>query len=235
MTVSTVDIIVRRWLLEHNLPIHYYLEGLIHASTAIRELSYDTLQIINSANLPVGDYGEVDLPDDFVDDLSVCIPAGQSLLPLPKQDWITPLRIHDTTTGAFSLYSSQTVDDEQTTFYGFPGNWSFLWNINDLGEFTGRRFGAKGGTRQGYKLFKERRQIQMTEDFSNSNIVLQYISDGQKADNASQVDVLAIRCIQSWIDWQRSPSAAIKNSQEAATFYNEKRRLKTLLNPICRQ
>jgi hypothetical protein len=43
---------------------------------------------------------------------------------------------------------------------------------------------------------------------------------------------MATRAIQTWIDWQRSPNATIKDSMEAKTFYNEKRRLKSLLNPI---
>lgn len=235
MIYSNLDIIVRRWLLEHSLPIHYYAEGLYHASTAVREMSYDTLQIINCANLPVNDYGAVDLPDDFVDDLSVCVPISGALATLPKQDWITPLRIHDTTTGLFEPYPNQTnTTGLPNVYYGYPNQWSYYWNVNDYGEATGRRFGSHGGTAQGYQVFKERRQIQMTDSFIDTNVTLLYISDGQAADNASQVDVLAIAAIQAWIDWKRSPNAAIKNSQEAATFYNEKRRLRSLLNPMTR-
>jgi len=233
MIYTTVDIICRRWLLEKSLPIHFYAEALFHSSTAIRELCFDTLQIINSATLPVGDYAEVNLPDDFVDDLSVCCPVSGALAPLPKQDYLTPIRIHSTTTGAFVPYPGLSNDtDNPNLFYGFPSQWNYYWNVNEYGEFTGRRFGGHGGTAQGYKVIKERRQIQMTTNFIGGAITLLYISDGQSVDNASQVDVLAISCIQAYIDWKRSPNAAIKNSQEAATFYNEKRRLRTLLNPL---
>lgn len=231
MILSNIDTICRRWLLERNLPIHYYFEALMHSSTVVRELSYDTLQIINSANLPVGDYGEVELPDDFVDDLAVCIPAGQSLLHLPKQDWITPLRIHSTTTGEFDTYT-QVSDDEDETVWGLPSSWVYYWNVDEYGSSTGRQFGNTGGTMQGYKVVKERRQIQMTENFIGTNVVLLYLSDGQRPDNASQVDVLAIKCIQTYIDWQRSPNATNEKSPEARTFYNQKRRLKSLLNPL---
>lgn len=235
MTNTTVDIICRRWLLEHSLPIHFYAEALYHCTTAIRELSYDTLQIINSAMLPVGDYGEVDLPTDFVDDLIVAAPVSGALAPLPKQDWITPLRIHSTETGEFVPYPGQENDtDNPNLFYGFPNQWSYYWNVNDYGESTGRRFGGHGGTAQGYQVFKQRRQIQMTQGFIGGAVTLLYISDGQSVDNATQIDVLAINTIQAWIDWKRSPNAAIKNSQEAATFYNEKRRLRSLLNPMTR-
>ena len=233
MILSNLDIICRRWLLEKSLPIHYYTEALFHASTAVRELSFDTLQIINSANLAVSDYGAVDLPDDFVDDLSVCIPMGEVLSPLPKQDWITPLRIHDTTTGLFTSSVNQSSDSNQPNlFYGFPAQWNYYWNVNDIGEPTGRKFGAKGGTKQGYKVVKERRQIQLGNSFAGSSIILLYISDGQSANNASQIEVLAISTIHSFIDWKISPNRAVKNSQEAATFYNEKRLLKARLNPL---
>jgi len=231
MILTNLDIICRRWLLEKSLPIHFYAEALYHSSTALRELSFDTLQIINSCMLPVGDYGEVDLPDDFVDDLMVCAPVSGALAPLPKQDWITPLRIHSTTTGQFVPYPGQTNDtDNPNVFYGFPNQWNYYWNVNDYGEFTGRRFGGHGGTAQGYKLVKQRRQIQMTQGFIGGAITLLYISDGQSANNATQIDTLAISCIQSYIDWKRSPNAAFKDSAEARTFYNEQRKLRSRLD-----
>lgn len=65
MIVTNLDIIVRRWLLERSIPIHYYAEGLYHAASAVRELSYDTLNVVNWANLITDDTGSVSLPDDF--------------------------------------------------------------------------------------------------------------------------------------------------------------------------
>lgn len=234
MIWSNIDIIVRRWLLEKNLPIHYYMEALFHSTTCLKILTEDTLQIVNSANLPVGSYGEVNLPDDFDDDLAVCIPSGQSLIHLPKQDRITPIRIHDITTGLFTPYNelAQTTGDTEITFFGFPFSWSYYWNVDAYGGYTGRQFGAHGGTQSGYKVFKERRQIQMTEDFIDTNVVLLYISDGQSVDSASQVDTKAVQCVKSFISWKRSPNADNEHSMEGRTFYNQKRRLKTLLNPM---
>lgn len=233
MIFSTLDTITRRYLLEKGLPIHWYLEVMTHCSTAIRELSFDSLKIINSARLPVNSYGAIDLPDDFVDDLAVCIPVGDSLSRLPKQDWLNPIRIHDTTTGEFTPYTT-TADDGSQDFAAFPGIWNWYWNVNSYGEPTGRLFGSSGGTAQGYSLEKKRRQIQLTDNFQNSNVVLLYISDGQRADNATQVETLAQMAIQAWCDWKRSPNAAIKDSYEASTYYNEKRTLRARLNDLTR-
>jgi hypothetical protein len=233
MIFATVDQIVRRSLLEKSMSIHWYAEYLVHTSAAIRELSFDTLQIIKSANIALNSYNAIDLPDDFVDDLAVCIPVGNLLHPVPKNDSITPLRVHDTTTGAFAPYTNFDNEGDGETFFGFPIAWSWFWNVSDWGEPTGRFFGSTGGGKQnGYKLLKERRQIQLTETFTSDSIVLLYISDGQSADNAAQVDTMAIKCIQAYIDWKSSPNAAMKDSYEAATFYNEKRLLRARLNSL---
>lgn len=223
--------IIRGWLLKRGYPIHYYTEGLFHSSNGLRELSFDTLKIINTVRLPVGDYKEVDLPDDFVDDLGVSIPVGDRLQPIPKNDTITPLRAIDTT-GIFALPNDPTNTAEQTVFAVTP-TYLWFWNINDWGEPTGRYFGAGGGAKlNGYRVVKERRQIQLTGTFSSDSVVLMYISNGLSVDNATQVDVQAIAAIQSYIDWQRSPNAAIKDSAEARTFYNERRVLRSRMNDL---
>jgi hypothetical protein len=115
----------------------------------------------------------------------------------------------------------------------FDGGLIWFWNINDLGESTGRYFGAGGGARlNGYQVFKERRQIQFTETFTSDEAIVMYIGNGQSADNASKVDWLAFRAIQSYTDWQRSPNAAMKDAPEARTYYNEKRLLRANLNDL---
>lgn len=232
MVNTNIDIILRQWLLIRNLPIHFYSEGLFHAVSCLRELTFDTLNIINVANLPIDDTGNVMLPDDFQDDISVSIPNAGALIPLPKQDWITPIRTHDTTSGAFVAPNDANNSTSVNTIFGFPNSWDFYWNVDDYSNFTGRQFGSHGGTRRGYKIFKEQRRMQLTDTASGDSIVLLYISNGLSADNASQVDTFATRTIQTYIDWQSSPNKTSKDSYEARTYYNEKRRLKTLLNQI---
>ena len=232
MVVTNLDIIVRRHLLERNLPIHYYAEVLYHASAALRELSFDSLQIVNTKNLPVNNYNAVDLPDDFVDDVLVAVPAGGMLQPVPKRDGINPIRIHNIESGSFVPYAD-TSNTSVQTFFGFTGNWSWFWNVNDWGEPTGRFFGSSGGAKQnGYKVVRERRQLQMTGTFTSTDIILMYISDGQNVDAASQIDTRAQRAIQTYCDWQMSPAATMKDSPQASTFYNERRLLRARLNDL---
>lgn len=235
MIFSSLDQIVRRYLLDRQLPIHYYLEVLVHSASCLRELTFDSLKIVNTVELPVGDYFQLDLPDDFVDDVGVSIPVGQLLHPVPKNDSITPLRTHDST-GQFVPYAIQQNPDDvivSQNVFGFNSNWLWFWNINDYGEPTGRYFGSRGGGKlNGYKLIRERRQIQLTETFTSQTAVLTYISDGQSSDSASQIDTYAIKTLHTYTDWQRSPNRAVKDSPEGRTFYNEKRLLRARLSEI---
>jgi hypothetical protein len=239
MILATLDTITRRGLLEAGLPIHYYLEYMIHGSTCLRELSFDTLKIINTVQLPVNDYGAVDLPDDFVDEVSVGFFGGGTLQPLPHQNSISPLRLHDPTTGQYTSPQLPTngvipgnvnnVNSGNDLFLGGLGIFWF-WNVSDFGEPTGRFFGATGGTSIGYKVIRERRQIQMSNGYERKSVVLQYISDGQSIDSATQIDTQAIQTIRAWQEWKRSPTANNEYSAEAMSFWNRKKNLRARLS-----
>lgn len=234
MILSTLDTIVRRGLLESNLPIHYYLEYMVHSATCLRELSFDTLKIVNTIELPVNEYGAVDLPDDFVDDVAVSLPGGTALQPLPHQDWINPIRYNNSSTGQYQLPTrpSQNAAGTDDSFFWGSAGWLWYWNVNDFGEPTGRFFGSTGGTNRGYKVIKERRQIQMSFDYSGDSIILQYISDGQNVNAASQIDTQAIQTIRAWQEWKHSPNANNEYSPEAMSFWNRKKTLRSRLSGL---
>ncbi len=231
MEFANLDMTVRRSLLEKGLPIHYYAEYLFHQAAAIRELSRDTLQVVNTRTLSVNSYGAADLPEDFRDDVGVSVSVGNLLHPIPKRNNITPLR-NTNSEGEFTMYSQDT-NFSDISQYGVNPTWIWYWNINDYGEPTGRYFGVGGGDgANGYQIFKERRQIQFTESFTADSVVLIYIGNGQSVDNATQIDWSAFRAIQTYSEWQRSGNANFKDSPEARTFYNERRLLRAALNTL---
>ena len=88
------------------------------------------------------------------------------------------------------------------------------------------------GTGIGYKVLKERRQIQLSVGFERSSVVLQYISDGQSINNATQIDTQAIQCIRAWQEWKRSGNANNDYSAEAISFYNRKKQLRARLSGL---
>lgn len=228
MKLTSLDQIVRRNLLERGLPIQYYIEALFHGATCLRELSFDTLQIVNALNTPVDATANIYLPDDFVDDIGVYLPSGQALSQLPKQEWITPLRLHDSTTGAFVPYSDQNIpaNNPINSIFGIPVGWTWFWNVNTFGEPTGRMYGTSGGNKSGYKLLKNQRRIQLSEDLVSTNVVLLYISDGQSADNATQIDSYAFSTIDAYITWKMSGNRDNMYSPEGRNFKAQRRLLR---------
>ena len=229
MIFTNVDSICRRICLEKGLPIHYYFENLLHITAAVRELSFDTLQIVNTLELPVNEYNAIDLPDDFTDDVALCYGGGSFLRQLHHADNINPLRYHDST-GAYTKPPTPQFDVNGKGLYGLRGL-GWYWNINEYGEPTGRFYGARGASdRDGYSIIRERRQIQLSNDVPCDTVILMYISDGQRADNATQIDTDAQACLQAYRDWKNSPNASLKDSGEARTFYNEKRLLRARKN-----
>ena len=225
MVLTTIDSIIRRYLLEKGLPIHFYAEALFNASTCFRELSIDTLQVVNTKRLPINSYFAVDLPDDFIDDVMVGVPAGQYVQPIPKKRGLTPLRLTDDN-GDYTTYASLGTDAVQYNGNFIPAI-GWYWNINEFGESVGRYFGASGGAAPNtYSIVKERRQIQLPESFVGTSIILVYISDGQTVDAATQIDTQAFYAIQSWIAWKQSPNAQNLFSPEGRYYLNEKRKLR---------
>jgi hypothetical protein len=228
MQLTTLDIITRRTLLETGHPIHYYFEFLTHAATCLRELNIDTLQIINTKNLPVGEYGQTDFPLDFQDEVGISFPINGNLTPIPKKDNISPLRLLNSD-GTFVPYNEMDNHNGQN---GFFFNYFWFWNISDYGEGTGRNYGVNGGSSFGYKKVKERRQFQFTQNIVNTNVVLMYISDGQSVDSATQIDIAAFATIQAWINWKRSFNRDNDYSPEGRSFYNQKSKLRSRLNEL---
>ncbi len=231
MLFTTLDKICRRYLLDNGLPIHYYAEALYHSSTCLRELTFDTLKIINTLNLPINPDGSIDLPGDFQDDVMLSFATGATLRPLPHKDTLNPLRVHNTTTGAFESQPSSMYNNNNYSFFPYVG-FSWYWNVSDYGEPTGKLFGAGGGNPYGYKVIKERRQIQLYGVGNDTNAILQYISDGQSIDNASMVDTAAFMTIQNFIAWKSGDNAYNEFSPEGRMYYNTKRKLRSRLSDM---
>lgn len=229
MKYTSLDSVIRRNLLAKRLPIHYYVEFLVHASTCLRELTFDTLRIVNTVELELNDYYAADLPCDYVDWTKVGIKVGQFVRPITQRDTINRLRNQDAQ-GDYTTYTDPATANQEFPFW--PVFWWFQ-NIDDLGENTGRLYGFDtSDTVNGFKVIKERRQIQFTESIESTTIVLEYISDGQTSDNATQIDPYAQIAIESFINWKRSPSADIDRSPEARSYFNQRRILRARMGQV---
>ncbi len=231
MVVASIDSIVRRWLLESGRSIHWYAEGLYHASTCLRELTFDSLQVVNTVRLHVNEYFSADLPDDFVSEVMVGIMANNFIQPMAKAMNMSDLRLTDAVTGEYTTYGSYG-DDTPLPIAGIPPI-TWYYNINAYNEYTGGLYGLNGASKENlYIISRERRQIQLTETFTAESLVLMYISDGQSIDAASQIDVQAFSTIQAFIEWKRSRNANNLQSPEAFLYGNERRLLRARMNDM---
>lgn len=229
MRYTTLDKIIRRNLLAKRMPLHFYVEFMVHAASCLRELTFDSLRIVNTVELEINDYYAVDLPCDYVDWTKVGLKVGQFVQPITQRDTINRLHHYDSE-GQITPYGYR--DQVNLEFPFWPGYWMFN-NIDDLGENTGRLYGFDTTLGNfGFKILKERNQIQFTENLNSCKVVLEYISDGQTSDNASQVDEYAWSTIEAYINWKRSKNADMDRSPEARTFGNQRRVLRARMNEL---
>lgn len=221
MRFTTIDKIVRGVLIQKRQPLHYYLEYAKHALDCLRELTFDSLRVVNTTELTINEDGYyADLPCDYVDWTKIGVKIGQFVQPITERDSINRLHNYNSQ-GEIINYGdpSRAILD----FPFWPGYWMFQ-NIDDLGENIGRLYGYNTGiSNSSFKIIPERGQIQFTESIETNIIVLEYISDGQTSDNATQVDPYAESCIESYISWKTSPNGDIDRSPEARTYVNARR------------
>lgn len=231
MKFYTVDTIVRNSLLRRGYPLHYYLQGLVYAKDALRQLYLDDLKWINTELCDVitpGNY--VDLPCDYVDATKVGIRVGQMIKPLVQSDGINRLHAYDSA-GDISTYTDINEDiPDNTLFYTYP--YGLYWGttvINDYGEDLGRLYGWGAGAEwDTYKILPERCQLQLNESINVDKIIIEYISDGMCGDAASQVNVYAQDAIEAYIFWQfrlNSGSSGIGECQMYEFEYLKQRKI----------
>jgi hypothetical protein len=78
-----------------------------------------------------------------------------------------------------------------------------------------------------YKIDKEANQIVLSSDFSGTEIVLEYISDGSTSDGEYQIHVFAEEALRSYVWWKHLQRKRNVNANEKMMarkdWYNEKR------------
>jgi hypothetical protein len=225
MRYTLLDKLIRENLLSSRLPLHYYTESMMHASRCLQEMYFDSLKVINTVELTLNPYFAIDLPSDYSTWVSLSEKQGQFLRPITQRQTINPLPNVDQFGNPIPYGDPATKPDTAFSFWGWPG-YFILWNVNDLGEPLGRMYGYNSGITDGFIEVPGRNQIQFTERPFFTSVVLQYISDGQSSNAATQVDPYAGMTILSYINWKRSRNANNGKSPEGMLFGNELRKLR---------
>lgn len=212
MKWTNLDTIVKGLLISRGYPIHYYMPFLYQASRAYEELSFDSLRNIKTLKIPINSYGAIPLPCDFMDWVKVGIPNGQFVRPLSSRQGINRLNSFDDG-GNKVAYG----EDTSTTIFDsiFFNGYQQYYNQN--GEFTGRMFGVGSGNDSNtFRYVPEREEIQLHENIAATDVILQYISDGSDADNATMITPYAKSTIEGYIIWKMKEASRTYNMGERA-------------------
>lgn len=205
MNLTSIDSIVRNNLLRQGKPLHFYLQELIYACEILSEMTMDELQVIHTQTLPVNSYNAIDFPNSYVDSVGVFIKVGQLLKPLTEDNTINPLNNFDTDLNIvrYDTPTTTTTGQSAVKINGLLSTWWYGFAPYDsLGEPVGRFSGLGNPTNNTYRIIKERNQIQLNENLSVDNIVLQWIGSGRDADAISSVDSYALATIRDYIDYR---------------------------------
>lgn len=245
MKFTSLDSICKSVLLRRRYGMHFYLDALLAGRDALRELSLDDLQVVNTKILPIDDFSAVEIPDDYVDYVNVAIPIGQHLQPLVPDNKMTSLPAYDnsmTQVRYDGLNINNDNNGNQSIFY--YGSWGLGgWNtshFNDFGESTGRFFGFGASNWNTFKIIPERNVIQLNEAITNTEfpdgIVVVYISDGRNADAATHIQPYAEATIEAYILWQlkehRRDIPLIEKETLKREYFRERKVLRARKNPL---
>lgn len=213
MKYTSLDKIVKGYLLQRRYPIHWYVDFLVYAQSCFAELHFDSIGNVRSVKLTIGETGAVTLPTDYVDWCKVGVLNGQFIKPLIQRSGIARLaNTAPLTPGVFDTTFDDSFDSSATTqpaLYPDPNSlFGFLCSgingvwYNDHSEYTGRHYGANIDRFDTFKVLRERNEIQIHQGLSDENIILEYISDGSEIDNATQITPYAKATFEAYINWK---------------------------------
>lgn len=197
MKYTSIDKVVRGFLLQRRWPIHFYVECIAYAQRCFAELHFDTLKNVRTVPLSLNSYGAAQLPCDYMDYCKIGVMAGNMIRPIYQRQGINRLNNIDQATGQKVPYPS----DDSNYMYSSWAKGNFSW-FNDRGEFTGRMYGMTATPGAGFKILPERGEIQLEGCAGTNIIVMEYISDGSECDNATMVSPYAISAIEAFMLWK---------------------------------
>jgi hypothetical protein len=91
MMYTTLDKVVKGYLLQRKFPIHWYIDFLMYCQRGLEEISMDSIGNIRTVKLTLNSYGSVAVPTDYMDWVKIGVPVGQYVRPLNSRGGMNPL------------------------------------------------------------------------------------------------------------------------------------------------
>jgi hypothetical protein len=204
----TLDETVREYLLVSGKHLNEYAKCLLHAKRGLQELNWDISGMIRSVTLPIEAGNIVRYPDDYVQyvQLSVCKNGTKVTLGLnPKMcenNYNSCGQIIATVGGNLepSGYATQT---------GVVADTGLPWLGNGVASAAfSQTLGIGGGYSSigYYKPDPQRRVFQLSERFTGTELILDYVTNGYSAqgttvDGKNLIHIFMREAISFYIAW----------------------------------
>lgn len=183
-----------------------------YALRGVREMGFDILKRIKSAQLTLGANNAVSLPVDFVDMLKIGTIGSDGLFYVYGEN------------KNMNLSNVTPIDDSDSLLYGYD---SYLFRNYVYSTSNGRMYGLGGGFYSGeFRFDMENNRIILSSDSNVENIYMEYVADEALTADPS-VHVYAEEALRKYIYWsivQKKANVPANEKERARRdYYNELR------------
>ena len=224
MQLISLNSIVRSYIHERGLLWHDYFRLLSVAIAGLKDIAKD-VEIsgnVKAKEIDIDTTGRGVLPADAVNIIKVCINNGDKVVGLAKIDDINPLPARDDQGNAVKRSIESERRTEGITFIDLQYWWSA--QVNDKGEFLGRRFGSPPRQPMNYQIFED--QIQLDTRLNFDCVTVIYQTNGVMFSDINMVQTHTDEVIKLWMDWKyqdRDNRKGLWETQNAKRDYTLKK------------
>ena len=171
--MTNIDAIVREVLLDSGKTIHYYLPALVAALRCVRELDFDVMGNVDTAEIVVDAVGECNIPTGYIDWTKIGYKRGKYIVPISENKLYNNLPAFDANYNQVAYGSAGDYASGSDTAYP----WTTDFSVH--GEHLGRQFGINAATRtDDFKVIQERGKISVGQSFAEGDLLyIEYLSD----------------------------------------------------------
>lgn len=255
----SIDQIVYSYLLRHGKTIHAYYKILSLAAEAVRELSINTLQLVNHKILTKGeDETHFVLPDDYTDWVSAGFrqgdfwrPVGVSsnrLMPFPKRigdgEFNSEFGNGLDTEGGITNWTNPQTPSVEASFSGddFSSSDMSTTDVSGQSESSDDSYCvpywgypcAGAYNMESIAINAAKGLIMVPHEFPSNELYLVYVSIGA-VDTMTHIPIQAQAAIEAYISWkyaQNKRNGLVEGGALKAQFDQQHRLLRARLNPI---
>ncbi|MDA3614719.1 hypothetical protein [Polluticaenibacter yanchengensis] len=195
MVYNKLDTIVKGFLLAKGYSLHWYIDVLKYMADCLRDISFHTIQNINTTVIQIDEDGRAKLPCDYIDYVIIGRIIDQLVRPLVERGTMSNIENPEINKGLILEQSTRSLYDFDYRYYNTYG------------------FGA-GQERDSFKVLKKDKVIQFDISLANTEFYIEYISDGSHCDTLTNIDPRLITPLQSYSDWKLKQHNRTYNNQD---------------------